>query len=356
MKFFKNRFVAVVLTLLVMAGCLAYGQYKKPAELAAPVYNDWSYDGVGMLSAETEALVDAYNAAWDADYSSVTAVATVPSTRNWDIYEYAVSLGASWGLGERDMLLLIDEGGDQYYMVTSQLVEDALGYDRLYSIFSQEFEPAYRNGSYDAAVQNVFTALNENYTAYMTDGSTEEWDTYYSFYDPYYDHSYDYSYSHIDMSSIIFLLIVIFVIVSAIDKARYRSWYGRGAAYRARRAFVPIIFWHRPGGAWFRKMDAGMHRAPGAHGAPHSPGSTRPPMGGTRPPTGGGRAPTGSARSTGSRGSFGSGSSFGGSRGSSGGFGGSRGGSFGGGRSGGFGGSRGGGFGGGSRGGFGGRR
>ncbi|MGN1001977.1 MAG: TPM domain-containing protein [Oscillospiraceae bacterium] len=362
MKFFKNQVVAVLLTLLVMVGCLGYGQYKKPAELAQPVYNDWSYDGAGLLSPETEALVDSYNARWDADYSGVTAVATVPSTRNWDIYDYAVTLGEYWGLGANDMLLLIDAGGDQYYLVTSQMVEDSLGYDRLYNIFSQDFEPAYKNGSYDAAVENVFSSLDASYTTYLTPGAAVYDDSYY--YDPYYDYSYTTYSSGIDFGDLVFILIVLFIVLSAVDKARYRSWYSRGGG----RTFVPIIFWHRPGGAWFRRMDAGMRGAPPPPGRRPTPppGGTRqaPPPGGTRPPTGTTRPPSGSTRppvsgtrsSSGSRSSFGSSGGFGGSRSSSGSRG-PTGGSFGSGRSGGFGGSRGGGFGGGSRGGgFGGRR
>lgn len=345
MKFFKNRFVAAALTLLVIVGCLGYGQYKKPAAMAQPAYNDWTYDGADLLSEETEALVDSYNARWDADYSSVTAVATVPSTRNWYIYDYAVTMGEFWGLGANDMLLLIDEGGDQYYFVTCQMAEDGLGYERLYNIFSEEFEPPYNNGSYDAAVQNVFSALDESYAAYLTQGSSGSYSDEYYYYDPYYDYT-DYTYSAgVDIGSVVVFLIVLFIILSAIDKARYRSWYGRGVAT----PFVPIIFWRRPGGAWFRRMDAGMRSAP----PPPRPGPTPPPGARQAPPPGGNRGaasyrpPTSSRPSTGSsRSSFGSSGGFGGSRGSSGGFGS--------GRSGGFGGSRG--SGGGFGGGFGGRR
>lgn len=348
MKFFKNQFVAAALMLLVIVGCLGYGLYKKPAAMAEPVYNDWTYDGADLLSEETEALVDSYNARWDAAYSTVTAVATVPTTRNWDIYDYAVTMGEYWGLGANDMLLLIDEGDDQYYLVTSQLVEDGLGYDQLYNIFSGEFEPPYRNGSYDDAVQNAFAALDESYADCLASGTGIGYpdEQYYYNYDPYYDYT-DVTYSSgINIVSVVFFLILLFIILSAVDKIRYRSWYGRGAAYRANRVFVPIIFWHRPGGTWFRRMDAGMRGTPppGAH-----PGMRQtPPPGGNRGNTGY-RPSTGSrSASNGSRSSFGSGG-FGGSRGSSG--------SFGSGRSGGFGGSRGGGFGGGSRGGgFGGRR
>ena len=79
MKFFKNKIVAVALTALVVLGCLGFGQYKKPASMAEPVYGDWTYDGAGILSSETLAGVDAYNAAWDGDYASIMALATVPT-------------------------------------------------------------------------------------------------------------------------------------------------------------------------------------------------------------------------------------------------------------------------------------
>lgn len=354
MKFFKNRIVAAVLTLVVMAGCLVYGQYKKPAEMVQPAYGDWTYDGADILSPETETLIDGYNDRWDETYSSVTAVATVPSTGNWELYDYAVTLGDRWGLGPNDMLLLIDEGGEQYWLVTSELVEDSVGYDRLQNIFYEEFEPAYRNGSYDAAVQNLYSALDGSYASYIPAASAEQDYSEYH-YDPYYDYSSYYESTpapFFSLSRLIFLLVLLFIVLSAVDKARYRSWYGRGSAYRTAHVFVPLVFWHRPGSSWFRKMNAGMH-GPGPR--PNPPGSrpgTRPPTGnpGTRPPSGtrpssfnSGRGGFGGS----SRGSgFGSGSGFGGS---------SRGGGFGSGS--GFGGSRGGGFGGGSRGGgFGGRR
>ncbi len=346
MKFFKNKAVAIVLSALVVLGCIGLGWSQKPAEVAQPVYNQWVYDGADILSDETEALVASYNDKWDASYSSVTAIATVPHTRNWDIYEYAVTMGERWGLGSKDQLLLIDAAGDEYYFVSSYEIEDQMGYERMWNIFREEFEPAYGNGSYDYAVQNVYSVLDQSYSQYLSSGVHTDYSEYY--YDSYYDYSgYNDVYTtQSSISSLIMLLIIAFVIFSIIDKARYRSWYGRGAAYRSAHSFVPIIFWHRPGGAWFRNMHASMHRPP--------------PPPGPRPGSGPNRTNFTPGRNPGSRpGGFGSGSrpgsfggsGFGGSRG--GGFGGSRGGGFGGG---GFGGSRGGGFGGGRGGGFGGRR
>ena len=340
MKFFKNKIVAIALTALIVAGCLGYGYYKKPAELPKPVFNQWVYDGADILSPTTEALVESYNVAWDNSYSSVTAIATVPDTRNWDIYDYAVTLGEYWGLGAHDQLLLIDEGGDQYYFVNSDMADTWIGYDVMYNMFAAEFEPAYRNGSYDIAVSKLYSALDTTYSHYIGTQIRDDYEEYY--YDSYYDAT-DY-YSSSGSIGIIPLLVILFIVLSAVDKSRYRSWYRRGSAYRVSHAFVPLLFWRRPGGSWFRGMENSMRGNPGVN-----PGA--------RPSGNPGRVNyTSRPNYTGSKfnsrpGNFGSGSSFGGSRS---GFGGSRPGSFGGGS--GFGGSRGGGFGGSRGGGFGGRR
>lgn len=347
MKFFKNKIVAIALTALIVAGCLGYGYYKKPAELPQPVFNEWVYDGADILSPATEALVESYNSAWDASYSSVTAIATVPDTSNWDIYDYAVTLGEYWGLGAHDQLLLIDEGGDQYYFVNSDISDEWIGYDVMYNMFAAEFEPAYRNGSYDIAVSNLYTAMDTTYSQYIGSELEDNYEDYY--YDSYYDATEHYSSGSI--GSIIPFLVILFIVLSAIDKSRYRSWYARGAAYRVSHAFVPLLFWRRPGGSWFRGMENSMHRGPRP-----GPGPNPGPDPGVRPSGTTSRVHyTSRPNFTGTK--FSSGNSrpgsFGGSRS---GFGGSRPGSFGGSR-GGFGGSRGGGFGGGSRGGgFGGRR
>ena len=352
MKFFKNKFVAILITVLVIAGSIVYGMSKAPAELAKPAFGDWSYDGADVLTDDTEAVVDKYNSQWDASYSGVVALATVKSTKNWSISDYAVSMGEQWGLGSGDMLLLIDVSGGEYYVVTAQQFEDSVGYSMLYETFSEYFDPAFKNGSYDAAVKNVFAALDDCFKSYMETSSPAS-----SYYDPYYNAS-DYGYYDPTetVTDIIVFLVIAFLIISWIDRSRYRRWYMMyGAAPRPAVSFVPLIFWHRPGGAWYRKMNAGMNPPPRG-GRPGGPDGFNGRPGDNRPS--GNSSFFGNSRGSGfgSSGGFGGsrGGSFGGSRGGS--FGGSRGGGFGGSRGGGFGGSRGGGFGGSRGGGFGGRR
>lgn len=55
---------------------------------------------------------------------------------------------------------------------------------------------------------------------------------------------------------LIVLLLIAFWFFSAIDRARYRSWQGKYRGKAGAPAFTPLVFWHHPGGSWFRRMDA----------------------------------------------------------------------------------------------------
>jgi len=337
MKFLKNRAVAWVITGLVVLGCLGYGLAQRndtsipndAAAQAAPVASEvWVRDEANMLSASTEDKLNSYNAHWDKDYNSVVGVLTVDSVGSQSIEDYAYDYGTRWGLGENDMLLLISEQDNSYYFVPSysEIVPDGQVEDALYDDFYEE----YAVGHYDGAVLELFEELDEVYgdyapmVHYLTNTAEVR-----------------YAETASSVMSLIFVLILIFILLNAIDRTRYRRWYLRyGVMPVPPVRFMPLVFWRRPGGMWYRRMNT-MYRNPyvGGH-----PGGMPPP--GVRPGNFGNSRPGGFG---GTRSGFGGGGLGGGSRG---GFGGtSRPGSFGG--RGGFGG---GGFGGGSRGGFGGHR
>ena len=353
MKFFKNKTVAWIITGLVIAGCLGYGLVQSytvqtpvtpAAEQQVPVTVSWVKDDAGLLSASTESRLDEYNARWDNDYRSVVAVLTVDSVGSQDMEDYAYDYGERWGLGENDMLMLISDRDAEYYFVPSysEIVPDGMVKAALYDEFNDE----YAEGDYDEALLDFFDEMDGVYDAYAPhafSGSV-------SYNNPVQDNA--------SIISLLFVVIVILLIFNAIDKARYRTWYRRyGMMSTPTVQFVPLVFWHRAGGSWFRRMNS-LYRNPytGAHPTATRPNGMPPPgtrPGGYRPGTSYTNYKTGGSHSGSfgsSRGGFGgtrSGSSFGGSS-HSGSFGSSRGG---------FGGTRGGGFGGGgSRGGFGGHR
>ena len=277
MRFFKNRIVAIVITALIVAGCLVYGFGKKPADLIPVKETVWVADSAGVLSGLTKGLVESYNKTWDSNVRSVVAVATANSTKGWELEDYALELGEKWGLGENDMLLLLDIGGDDYGIVytASKLVADS---DVDAALASSGFGSAFAAGDYDAAVQGFFSALDSSYSALPLSGG----DGYYYYYingSGGYTSSYGDSYYYYDGGGrgglstavlIIIPLLILILLVSAVDRARYRTWYGRYHGVKGAPVFIPIFFWHRPGGTWFRNMNAAM-RAPFSRG--RGPGS-----------------------------------------------------------------------------------
>lgn len=371
-QFFQKRSVAVTVLVLAIVLSIAYGLLQKPAALPHVQSGQWVQDDAGILSAETETLVRRYNEAWDSSYYAVAAIATVDSTAGWDdLTDYTAELGNSWGLGQNDLLLLIDTSGSWYINGGNEALYRMNDQD--VSALSAAFSKGFDAEDYDTAVQSLFQQLDGWYASAYGGTPLEE--------QPGYGGDYDYSSSgwesSVSVGSIVIGLIAVIVlllIVSAIlDLFRYRSYQRR----YVRRSIVPPtpympIFWGRPH----------RPRAPRPPRPPKPPRPPRPPRNDHRPPSGGGRpgggfgggprpggsprpsaprpsaprpsAPRPSSRPGSRPGGFGGGGFGSGSRGGGfggGGFGGSRGGS----RGGGFGGSRGG-FGGGRGGGFGGGR
>ena len=347
MKFFQKRTVAIVITGLVILGCLLYGwgmSSPKPEPDVAPIVSltdgeVWVRDDAGVLTDVTRQELAQFNAHWDATYNSVVAFASTHSTDGDDMEDYAYALGTEWGLGQNDMLLLVVPGEMPYLVVSnSEIVPD----ERLEDVFYGVFGTAYAD--YDSAVAILYCELDNLYSDYAP--------THYTYYD--YTAPVVYETRSLSIAACVFFILIVIIILSAADKARYHRWYRRyGMLASPPVRFVPFIFWHRPGGSWYRRMNLHYTPRPGASrpGSAPRPGSSRPTgFGGNSRPGSFGSRPN----------SFGSSSrpsGFGGSSRPSGFGGSSRPGSFGGSsRGGSFGGRGGFGGGGGSRGGFGGRR
>lgn len=265
MAFFKNRTVALVITALVVVGCVVYGFTKKPADLISVKENVWVADSANVLSGQTESSVTGYNKIWDSSVSSVVAVASVKSTKGWDIEDYALDLGEKWGLGKNDMLLLLDIGGDEYTIVytASKIISDS---DVNAALASSGFGSAFSAGDYNAAVQDFFSALDGCYSALPLGCGGDLFSPDHFYYDS------DYGSGLSTAVLIVIPLLILLLLVSAVDRARYRTWRGRYHGVKGAPVFIPILFWHRPGGAWSRQMNAGMRmpfdrrRGPGGRG------------------------------------------------------------------------------------------
>ena len=136
MKFFQKRTVAIVITGLVILGCLLYGwgnSSSKPEPIAPAPLPDlsladgeaWVRDDAGVLSADTRRELAELNAYWDAAYDSVVAFVSTESTGGAYMEDYAYDFGTAWGLGQNDMLLLVVPGEMPYLVLSnSEIVPD----------------------------------------------------------------------------------------------------------------------------------------------------------------------------------------------------------------------------------------
>lgn len=315
MKFYQKRGFAMVVLILAIIGSGVYGISKKPAAPPEVSYYNWICDQAGLLDQETRQTIQDYNTAWNKQYYAVVAVAAVDDIRGWKPEDYARELGAKWGLGANDMLLLLVKGGDWYVACGDDLADQMT--DTQQTKLKTALDTPYYAGDYSQAAVDFFRqsdvvlaqTLGQS-GSHQQPAQKREWQQ-------------PSAASGVSVSGVVLLIVGIFVIWSLLDRMRYNR-YRRRPVVAGGPVYYPIFWGRRP-------------RAPRPPRGPGGPmgGGPRPPRSASpRSPRSSGPRPGNYSRS--SSGGFG-----GGSR--SGGFG-NRGGFGGGGRS--SGGSRGGGFGG----------
>ena len=359
MKLFQKPWFAWLLTAVMIAAAVGIGLSKGPASntptpapdlgldesLSTQQFAGYIWDEANALSSKEEELVCLYNANWSQRYGSIVAVAAVQSAGG-NIGDYAYDLGEEIELASADGVLVIDVSAKDAFLAVGP--DYPLADSQVTSYLDNVLYPYVQKGSCGAGVLALFGALNDYYVDNYGLG--------------YLDSSGSYATGYggdtaIGVIMLVFILIAIVAVVSAIDRSRYNTYRQRYyGVVNPPVVFRPIFFWHATGSLWYRRNwrqpppppPPRPPRGPGGHGPGGGFGGG---FSGFNGP--GGNNSRGGGFSSGPRG----GGFSGGSRG--GGFsGGPRGGGFSGGsRGGGFSsGSRGGGFSGGSRGGGFGRR
>lgn len=309
MKLFKNHTFAVTLTVLVIIGCLVFGQLTRPkdttpiaslndsqfAEENYKSYTDLTEDAAGILTEGTRVTIAKYNAALDHSYGSIIGVYT-GDLNGRDLEDAARECFEEWELKSVDMLLLIDTGSDRSYLGYGSEMGQYVN-NQLQTIYTATLRGGSITGGANKMVPEFFRQTTDWYERYIPKdggGNEEEYD----------------GGGFLALLLPLIIIVVIIVLFGRVNRRARR--YGFGGAF-----WGPVIFPRHYRG-----------------GPPHPPWPPRPPHQ-SRPND---------------RNHFGPGG-FGGFGGSSGGH---RGGGFGSGGHGGSRGSFGGGFGGGSRGGRGG--
>lgn len=330
MKFFQKRSVAAAIMVLAILVGITLGQARRPSvpgpepggapldeTLSTAAFEQYIQDRAGVLSGKTEKRLSLYNANWDRLGHSILAVVTLREDPG-DLESAAWNWAGEMELTEDDAILVMSLGAQDCYLLTSGRFYDRFeGRENNY-LTSYLYE-GFTAGDYDNAVLNLFAHVHGLFEGET--GGSGGGDVLLA-----------------NLFLLVFVLAVLLVVLSSVDRMRYNTWYGRyGGMPAPPVVFRPIIFWRGP--SWYQRRPPRPPRGPGGpFDGPFGPGSF-----------GGGGF--GGGRTGGS--SFGRGGGFGGTRSGGGSFGGGRGGGFGGGRTGGgsFGGGRGGGFGGGRSGG-----
>lgn len=287
MKFLKKYPVAVVITLLAIAGSIVYSQVVTPAatpEPQAPAATeearppvaaeagpleidpsqndgssaDYLRDGAGVFSQETVDQIEAYNEAWNAAYATRIAVVTVDSVEE-DIGDAALEAANELGISSYDMILYLDIGGKDCYFDCGDGLWDAYMEDHniLNTYPDRYLYTDYMAGRYGDGVLKLMKAMNSYFADCFQEIGTDNLERY-SEGDGYY-----YGETGGSIVGIVLLIALVVILLSWIDRQRYRTWYGRYGHMSAPTVmFVPWVFWHRPGGWWWNRHHHGPGRSP----------------------------------------------------------------------------------------------
>ena len=354
MKLLKKYPIAILLSVAIIALSVFLGQTKYQEALRHPTipaegeaasipalnmslngdnYDIFISDRAGILTAAQRQQISLYNANWDDQYRSIVAIIILDGTGASTLAELAEGFLYEAQLETGDALLVIDAQSNAVYLTANDGFFPSWTGTDFSNVTTSTMQLKLAGGNVGDGILSLFTTLHIEYSKLPQHniGNTLQ--------------QLAAGVGFFYVVRVAFWLILLFVVLSAIDRSRYSRYNRRyGAMSSPSMIFRPILFWHGPGTRWYQRH----------HYRPPTP----PPGGGTPPPRGGGSVPPPPPRSGGTPprpggfGGFGAPRFGGGSRpgstrgGGFGGFGGSRGGGFGGPRGGGFGGSRGGGFGG----------
>lgn len=150
----KRILIALFLTVLY-TGAFAQDYPAKPNTLV----NDYT----GTLSESQKQQLESKLVAFDDSTSTQIAIAIVKSVGEYDINEYALGLGRSWGVGgaknSNGVMIVVALGDRKIAMQTGYGVEGVLPDIITKRIIENEIKPAFKAGDYYAGLDAGTTAI-----------------------------------------------------------------------------------------------------------------------------------------------------------------------------------------------------
>lgn len=270
MTFFKKTWVAVLLTVLIVALCCAWG-YNRVAdntqvqgyypgnnqnagESNLNYYLNWVDDSADLFSMETIHTIARENLVLDNGYNSLLAIKTISYLEGRDLQSYAEETAETISLGENSMLLVLDANAKTWYVTygpgLSSYIESS---STLPSMFRRHLNKAFwEDGQSDAVILALFGNLEAWY-----DGNVPSVQTSDNLLGPS-GKVPSISFGAI-LSGILFTLlanlwwiVILFIALNIVDGIRFDRYIRQSRQENGQAAhFHPFLFWHRPGSAWF---------------------------------------------------------------------------------------------------------
>lgn len=272
MKFLKKTSVAVTLTVLIVALCCVLGYTRSaPDESSAEenpashlagesnlnYYLGWIDDGAALFSMDTIDILARRNLDLDNQYDSLLAIKTVWHLSGMEIDAYAQNTADHLNMGSKDMLLLLDNNTQDWYVtygggIRSYVEAD----DSLAKLFAQHLGPEFFAEGTDR--NQEILALFGNLNAWYEDHVPAVGGSH----DPVFHFSEKSGMASVGgiLKGILFTLaanswwiILLFLLCYVLDSVRFNRYYARRSQGETPR-YHPFLFWHAPGSQWFEKM------------------------------------------------------------------------------------------------------
>ena len=173
---FKKQGEAWGLTVLMIFAAIGIGYAKSPmagtpgprpdVPNAPGGASSFVRDDAGVLSAETVRELDRRNQRLWERYSVSIGVVTTGSAQR-DLYQYAMKASEEMGLGGYDMIVVMDIGGDNYWLLQGNDISRDLTNEDCTDYAYEYLEYDFARGMYGDAALELTQALERWYETYF---------------------------------------------------------------------------------------------------------------------------------------------------------------------------------------------
>jgi len=188
--------------------------------------NAYVLDLSSKLNSDEKSALEQKLRAYADSTSTQFAIVVVPTTGGRDPYDYAMEIGKTWGVGQKDknngVVILIASDDRKIRIVTGRGIEDVLPDATCKRIINRILKPALQKSAYYEGLDLATSEMMQRASGNFQNDEKEEGDS----------------------SGIppVFILFFLFVILSIINAFRNRGGGGRGPGNRGGGMFFPPIF------------------------------------------------------------------------------------------------------------------